>query len=66
MKPPRSGYGKEWVVKWCNVSNGETMYSGAMTEEQAKGLVRAGHWHSKAFPIAEKLRKHVSKLEGQD
>lgn len=36
------------------------------TEEQAKGLVLTGHWHSKAFPCAEKLREHSNKLEGQD
>jgi hypothetical protein len=55
MKPPKTGYGKEWVVKWLG-NDGETMYSGAMTEEEAKRLVVAGHWHSKAFPVAEKIK----------
>ena len=55
MKPPRPGYGKEWAVKWLG-TNEETMYSGAMTEEEAKRLVVSGHWHSKAFPMAERLR----------
>lgn len=56
MKPPRAGYGKQYVVKWVNVGNGETMYSGAMTEEEAKRLVVHGHWHRNACPCVERLK----------
>lgn len=55
MKPPIKGYGKEFAVKWVNVTNGETMYSGAMTEDEAKRLVLTGHWHANACPLIEKL-----------
>ncbi len=55
MTPPKKGYGKEWTVKWIG-NNGETMYSGAMTQEEAKRVAVHGHWHSKAFPCIEKLK----------
>lgn len=55
MEPPRKGYGKEYAVKWLGI-DGETMYSGAMTEEEAKRLVNASHWHRNAFPCMERLK----------
>lgn len=57
MKPPRPGYGKEWVVKWLAIDTSETMYSGAMTQEEAERVARDGHWHHSAAPTVEKLRE---------
>lgn len=57
MKPPRKGYGKEWAVKWINVGNTETMYSGAMTKEEAMRLVATGNWNKNACPMVERLKK---------
>lgn len=55
MKPPKSGYGKEYAVKWVG-NEGETMYSGAMTKEEAERVAAHGHWHRNAFPSIEKLK----------
>ena len=55
MKPPRSGYGKNYAVRWLNSANDEVMYSGAMTEEEAMRVVHGGHWHIRAYPTMEKL-----------
>lgn len=57
MKAPSKGYGKEWAVKWINVSNTETLYTGAMTKAEAMRLIQTGHWHRNACPVLQHLRK---------
>jgi hypothetical protein len=54
--PPQAGYGKNFCVKWLNIINGETMYSGAMTQEAAQRLIDSGCWHSRAFPAVQELK----------
>lgn len=61
MKPPKIGYGKDYAVKWIGIDD-ETMYSGAMTKEEANRLVCSGHWHRNAFPVAEHLRPTAEEL----
>jgi hypothetical protein len=57
VRPPKSGYGKNYAICWINVANNETMYSGAMTKEEAKRIVRTGHWHAKASPSVVALKR---------
>ena len=57
MKPPTKTKVYGFAVKWLNVGNDETMYSGAMTKEAAEYLVAHGNWHSKAAPSVVELEK---------